>query len=118
MPTEIRIVKGDITTLDVDAVVNAANTTLLGGGRDEANLLASCYVNSMQLAVEKNLRSIAFPAISTGAYAYPLKEATEIAIRGVRRFTMESEVLSEVVFCCYSGEHFATYKRLMVESSA
>jgi O-acetyl-ADP-ribose deacetylase (regulator of RNase III) len=87
-------------------------------GRDEANLLASCYVNSMQLAVEKNLRSIAFPAISTGAYAYPLKEAAEIAIREVRRFTQESDELQEVVLCCYSGEHFSIYKGLMAESSA
>jgi O-acetyl-ADP-ribose deacetylase (regulator of RNase III) len=167
METDVRIVKGDITTLDVDAIVNAANTTLLGGGgvdgaihhaagpelleecrglkgcptgearitrgyrlparwiihtvgpvwkggdRDEAVLLASCYGNSLRLAVERNLSSIAFPAISTGAYAYPLKEATEIAIRAVRRFTKESEALREVVFCCYSGEHFATYKNLM-----
>jgi O-acetyl-ADP-ribose deacetylase (regulator of RNase III) len=167
MPTEIRIVKGDITALDVDAIVNAANTTLLGGGgvdgaihyaagpelleecrrlkgcptgearitsgyslkarwiihtvgpvwkggtRNEALLLSACYENSLRLATEKNLRSIAFPAISTGAYAYPLKEATEIAIRSVREFTGRSEALDKVVFCCYSGEHFATYKRLM-----
>jgi len=171
MPTEIRIVKGDITTLEVDAIVNAANTTLLGGGgvdgaihhaagpelleecqrlrgcptgearitsgyrlparwiihtvgpvwkggaRNEAVLLASCYANSLRLAAERNLRSIAFPAISTGAYAYPLQEATEIAVREVRRFTKESEALEDVVFCCYSGEHFAIYKRLMSESS-
>ena len=167
MPTTIRIVKGDITTLDVDAVVNAANTTLLGGGgvdgaihnaagpelleecrllngcptgearitrgyrliarwiihtvgpvwkggiRNEAVLLASCYQSSLKLAVEKNLKSIAFPAISTGAYAYPLREATEIAIREVRRFRQASEALREVVFCCYSGEHFATYQKLI-----
>ena len=167
MTTDIRIVKGDITALDVDAVVNAANTTLLGGGgvdgaihyaagpellqecrrlngcptgearltrgyrlparwvihtvgpvwkggtRNEAALLAQCYESSLRLAVEKNLTSIAFPAISTGAYAYPLKEATEIAIREVRRFTEESQALKEVIFCCYSGEHFATYKKLM-----
>jgi O-acetyl-ADP-ribose deacetylase (regulator of RNase III) len=167
MTTRIRIVKGDITTLDVDAVVNAANTTLLGGGgvdgaihyaagpelleecrrlkgcptgearitggyrlparwvihtvgpvwkggaRNEAALLASCYQNSLRLAVEASLKSIAFPAISTGAYAYPLKEATEIAIREVQRFTQQSEMLQEVVFCCYSGEHFATYTKLM-----
>jgi O-acetyl-ADP-ribose deacetylase len=167
MPTEIRVVKGDITTLDVDAVVNAANTLLLGGGgvdgaihdaagpdllrecrslggcptgearitggyrlparwvihtvgpvwkggaKNEASLLALCYENSLKLAVEKNLRSIAFPAISTGAYSYPLRQATEIAIREVRRFVKESELIQEVVFCCYSGEHFATYKRLM-----
>jgi O-acetyl-ADP-ribose deacetylase (regulator of RNase III) len=167
MPTEIRIVKGDITTLDVDAVVNAANTTLLGGGgvdgaihhaagpelleecrrlkgcptgesritsgyglkarwiihtvgpvwkggaRNEALLLAACYGNSLRLAAEKKLKSIAFPAVSTGAYAYPLKEATEIAIREVQRFTKESGALQEVVFCCYSGEHFATYKAIL-----
>jgi O-acetyl-ADP-ribose deacetylase (regulator of RNase III) len=167
MSTQIRIVKGDITTLEVDAIVNAANTTLLGGGgvdgaiqyaagpdlleecrrlkgcptgearitggyrlparwiihtvgpvwkggtRNEAALLAACYENSLNLAVEKNLKSIAFPAISTGAYAYPLKEATEIAIRSVREFACQSEALDEVVFCCYSGEHFATYKKLM-----
>jgi O-acetyl-ADP-ribose deacetylase len=165
--TQIRIVKGDITTLEVDAIVNAANTTLLGGGgvdgaihyaagpdlleecrrlkgcptgearitggyrlparwiihtvgpvwkggtRNEAALLAACYENSLNLAVDKNLKSIAFPAISTGAYAYPLKEATEIAIRSVREFACESEALDEVVFCCYSGEHFAIYKKLM-----
>jgi O-acetyl-ADP-ribose deacetylase (regulator of RNase III) len=58
---------------------------------------------------------MAFPAISTGAYAYPLLEATEIAISEVRRFANESEALWDVVFCCYSGEHFATYKRLMVD---
>jgi O-acetyl-ADP-ribose deacetylase len=167
MPTKISIVRGDITTLEVDAVVNAANTTLLGGGgvdgaihyaagpelleecrrlngcptgearitrgyrlparwvihtvgpvwkggtRNEAALLAACYENSLKLAVEKNLKSIAFPAISTGAYAFPLKEATEIAIREVRRFTEESQALQEIVFCCYSGEDFATYRRVM-----
>jgi O-acetyl-ADP-ribose deacetylase (regulator of RNase III) len=167
MPTKISIVKGDITTLKVDAVVNAANTTLLGGGgvdgaihyaagpelleeccrlngcptgearitrgyrlparwvihtvgpvwrggtRNEAALLAACYESSLNLAVDKNLKSIAFPAISTGAYAFPLKEATEIAIREVRRFTKESQALQEVIFCCHSGEDFATYKKVM-----
>ena len=167
MPTVIRVVKGDITTLDVDAVVNAANTTLMGGGgvdgaihyaagpelleecrrlkgcptgearitrgyrlparwiihtvgpvwkggtRNEAALLASCYENSLRLAAENDLKSIAFPAISTGAYAYPLKEATEIAIRSVRGFAGRSQILAEVVFCCYSGEHLSNYNRLM-----
>src|ERR1700761_4405686 len=157
MSTVIRIVEADITTLDLDAIVNAANTTLLGGGgvdgaihhaagpelmeecrrlkgcptgearitpgyrlparwiihtvgpiwrgggRNEAALLAACYRNSLQIAAEKNLRSIAFPAISTGAYAYPLREATEIAIREVKRFIRESDVLAEVVFCCHSS---------------
>src|ERR1700733_618311 len=147
MPTKILAVRGDITTLDVDAVVNAANTTLLGGGgvdgaihyaagpelleecrrlggcvtgqaritrgyrlaarwiihtvgpvwkggeRGEAELLASCYENSLKLAVKHHIRSIAFPAIGTGAYAYPLKLATAIAIDSVRRFTSQSDTL-------------------------
>jgi O-acetyl-ADP-ribose deacetylase (regulator of RNase III) len=167
MATLIRAVKADITTLEVDAVVNAANTTLLGGGgvdgaihyaagpelleecrrlggcptgearitrghrlaapwiihtvgpvwkggsRGEAELLASCYESCLRLAAEKELKSIAFPAISTGAYAYPLKLATAIAINAVRRVTDESDYLDEVLFCCYSGEDFATYKRLL-----
>ena len=167
MPAQIRIVRGDITTLDLDAIVNAANTSLLGGGgvdgaihhaagpqlleacrtlngcptgearitsgyrlparwiihtvgpvwkggaRNEAVLLAACYENSLRLAEEKKLTSLAFPAISTGAYAYPLKEATEIAIREVRLFAQRSEALGEVVFCCYSGEHLAVYQKLM-----
>ena len=172
MTTEIRVIKADITTLAVDAIVNAANTTLLGGGgvdgaihyaagpellqecrqlggcptgearitrgyrlaapwiihtvgpvwkggsRGEAELLASCYQNSLRVAAEKGLKSIAFPAISTGAYAYPLKDATEIAISSVRGFTSANAQLEEVVFCCYSGEDFAVYKRLMAEQSS
>jgi O-acetyl-ADP-ribose deacetylase len=168
MATLIRAVKADITTLEVDAVVNAANTTLLGGGgvdgaihyaagpelleecrrlggcptgearitrgyrlaaswiihtvgpiwkggsRGEAQLLASCYESSLRLAAEKELKSIAFPAISTGAYAYPLKAATEIAISSVRGFTSAKDHLEAVVFCCYSGEDFAIYKRLLL----
>jgi O-acetyl-ADP-ribose deacetylase (regulator of RNase III) len=163
----IRIVRGDITTLDVDAVVNAANTSLLGGGgvdgaihyaagpellatchqlggcltgeakitpgfglkarwiihtvgpvwkgsdRGEAKLLAACYENSLRLATERQLKSIAFPAISTGAYAYPLKAATEIAIASVKEFAKRNEVFEEILFCCYSGEDFATCKKLL-----
>jgi O-acetyl-ADP-ribose deacetylase (regulator of RNase III) len=167
MPPKIRIVRGDITTLDVDAVVNAANTTLLGGGgvdgaihhaagpalleecrrlggcptgearitrghalkarwvihtvgpvwkgggRGEAKLLATCYENSLRLATDRKVKSIAFPAISTGAYAYPLKEATEIAIASVTNFTRQADVFEEILFCCYSGEDFAMYKKLL-----
>jgi O-acetyl-ADP-ribose deacetylase (regulator of RNase III) len=134
MPTQLRAVHGDITSLTVDVIVNAANTTLLGGGgvdgsihraagpglleecrrlggcptgearitgghrlparwiihtvgpvwkggnRGEAQLLASCYEQSLRLATAHKLRSIAFPAISTGAYSYPLEEASAIAI--------------------------------------
>lgn len=168
MATLIRAIKADITTLEVDAVVNAANTTLLGGGgvdgaihyaagpelleecrrlggcrtgesritrgyrlaarwiihtvgpvwkggeRGEAELLASCYASSLKLAIENDIKSIAFPAISTGAYGYPLRLATEIAIASVRRFTSERGLPDEVVFCCYSREDSEVYERLLV----
>jgi O-acetyl-ADP-ribose deacetylase (regulator of RNase III) len=163
----ISIVRGDIATLDIEAIVNAANTSLLGGGgvdgaihyaagsellaacrkiggcptgearitpgfklkarwiihtvgpvwkgggRGEAELLAACYENSLALAVERGIRSIAFPAISTGAYSYPLTEATELAVRTVREFVNRRSSFDDVVFCCYSGEDFKTYKKIL-----
>ncbi len=163
----IKAARGDIAELNIDAVVNAANTSLLGGGgvdgaihyaagpellsacrklggcptgearitpgfalkarwiihtvgpiwkgggRGEAELLAACYRNSLALAAEHGIRSIAFPAISTGAYSYPLQEATEIAVGTVRETLRRHAVFDDVVFCCYSGEDFATYKKIL-----
>jgi O-acetyl-ADP-ribose deacetylase len=170
MVARIRALHADITTLDLDAVVNAANTTLLGGGgvdgaihyaagpelleecrrvggcptgearitgayrlkarwiihtvgpiwkdgnRGEPELLASCYEASLRLAAEHKLKSIAFPAISTGAYAYPLRLATAIAVSTVKAFAEGTDQIGEVVFCCYSREDFAAYKRALRES--
>jgi O-acetyl-ADP-ribose deacetylase (regulator of RNase III) len=167
MATNVRVLRGDITTLAVDAVVNAANSTLLGGGgvdgaihyaagpalleacrglggcptgqaritpgfnlrsrwiihtvgpvwkgggRGEAELLASCYRESLRLAAMHSARTIAFPAISTGAYAYPLELATPIAIDSVRRIVEAGTDLEEIIFCCYSGEDLSTYKRVL-----
>jgi O-acetyl-ADP-ribose deacetylase len=167
MPTAIGAVRGDITTLAVDAVVNAANSSLLGGGgvdgaihyaagpelleecrllggcptgearltrgyrlparwiihtvgpvwkggiHGEPALLAACYQSSLRLAADNQFQSVAFPAISTGAYAYPLKLATEVAVASVRGFFAEYIDFEEIVFCCYSGEDFATYKRAL-----
>ena len=152
----VRIVTGDITKQDVDAIVNAANSSLLGGGGvdgaihraggpeilaecreirrtrfpeglptgeavittggklpalyvihtvgpiygehrgQEAELLANCYHNSLSLAVEKNLASIAFPAISTGVYGYPLTEAAKVSSRTIENFLSTDRQLSEV----------------------
>jgi O-acetyl-ADP-ribose deacetylase (regulator of RNase III) len=167
MTPRILAIHADITTLDVDVIVNAANSSLLGGGgvdgaihyaagpdlmeecrrlggcptgearitgshrlkarriihtvgpvwkggqRGESELLASCYISCLRLAVEHNLRSIAFPAISTGAYSYPPKLAAAIAVNTVRGFANPGDCLDEIFFCCFSREDLAVYKRLL-----
>jgi O-acetyl-ADP-ribose deacetylase (regulator of RNase III) len=157
-PAEIELVIGDITALDVDAIVNAANRTLLGGGgvdgaihraagpglkaecetlggcgtgeakltagyrlkarhvihavgpvwggglRDEDRLLASCYANALALAARQGLVSIAFPAISTGAYGFPAQRAADIAIGTVvSEISAAPRGIGHVIFCCFSA---------------
>jgi O-acetyl-ADP-ribose deacetylase (regulator of RNase III) len=168
--TTIRIEQGDITRQQVDAIVNAANSSLLGGGgvdgaihraagpellhecrllggcetgqakitrgyrlpagsvihtvgpvwrgggSGEAELLASCYRNSLALARARGLRSIAFPAISTGIYGYPVDQATRIALEETRRFVEANpDALDEVVFVCFGQPAFDTYVRTAAE---
>ena len=161
------IVRGDITKLDVDAIVNAANTSLLGGGgvdgaihraagpqlleecrtlggcrpgearitrgynlparfvihtvgpvwnggsRGEPEILANCYNNSLRLAVENGIRSIAFPAISCGAYRYPVAEAAEIAMETTRDFLQAGNDIDKVIFVVATGEIFKAYEAFM-----
>ncbi len=158
------VVEGDITKQKVDAIVNAANSALLGGGgvdgaihraagprlveecrtlggcptgeakitkgynlpakwvihtvgpvwhggaRREDELLASCYRASLELALEMGIRTIAFPAISTGVYGFPLERATAIAVREVRSFLEKNPALEKVVFVCF-GKY--TYERYL-----
>ncbi len=158
MPGRIEIVEGDITRLHVDAIVNAANKTLLGGGgvdgaihraagpelraacaqlggcdtgeakitpgfglparyvihtvgpvwgggeRGETKLLAGCYRNALSLARAHGLVSIAYPAISTGAYGFPPDRAALIALRTVLDALGEAGTLERVVFCCFGAE--------------
>lgn len=161
---KIEVIICDITKLHVDAIVNAANTTLLGGGGvdgaihraagsellaecrtlngcktgeakitngyklpakfiihtvgpiwrggvfHEAELLESCYKNSLQLAVKNNFVTIAFPAISTGVYGYPLNEATSIAVNTVLKFLGENDSISKVIFSCFDKNTFDVYE--------
>lgn len=162
----VSALQADITTLSVDAIVNAANPSLLGGGgvdgaihaaagselkaacrrlggcktgdakitpgfrlparyvihtvgpvwnggnSREDKLLANCYRRSLELAVENGVRSIAFPAISTGVYGYPRESAAAVAIAAVRDFDAKTSVLREVTFCCYSAEDLEVYLRI------
>jgi O-acetyl-ADP-ribose deacetylase (regulator of RNase III) len=154
----IEVVQGDITKLAVDAIVNAANSSLLGGGgvdgaihraagpellaecrliggcptgearitrgyrlpakhvihtvgpvwrggtNGEPELLASCYRNSLALAVANDVRSIAFPAISCGIYGYPIEEACAISVRETRAFLAETNAIERVLFVAFSAE--------------
>lgn len=161
--TSIEAVRGDITRQAVDAIVNAANSTLLGGGgvdgaihraagpelleecrslggcptgearitrgyrlparyvihtvgpvwsgggREEPALLRSCYERCLALATERELRSIAFPAISTGAYGYPIEAATRIAVETVRDSLERPSSLELVRFVCFSDQDWHVY---------
>jgi O-acetyl-ADP-ribose deacetylase (regulator of RNase III) len=171
-PPTLRAIHADITTLDVDAIVNAANSSLLGGGgvdgaihhaagpelleacralggcptgnakitpgfrlparfvihtvgpiwrdgkRGEPELLASCYRRSLELAVEHKISAIAFPAISTGAFAFPLKLASTLAVDTVRSFDFTQSELREIIFCCYSSEDHWVYRKLLNNTGA
>lgn len=161
----IEVVQGDITGLGVDAIVNAANSSLLGGGgvdgaihrkagpelvqecrllggartgdvkmtlgyrlparfvlhavgpvwqgggAGEAELLASCYRKALLLAERHNLKSLAFPAISTGIYGYPKAEAAGIAVATVRAH--QAPVPERVIFCCFDAETAGLYRELL-----
>ena len=151
MLKKIEIRQGDITKLDVDAIVNAANTRLLGGGGvdgaihraagcptgearitggynlparhvihtvgpvysgkpQDSRLLANCYLNSLTLAVENNLATIAFPAISCGVYGYPIKDACKIAVDTSCNFLKTNPTLKKIIFILFSEEDCAVYE--------
>jgi O-acetyl-ADP-ribose deacetylase (regulator of RNase III) len=164
MINRIEIEKGDITKFKVDAIVNAANTSLLGGGgvdgaihraagpklleecrtlngcptgeakitrgynlpakyvihtvgpvwsggnHNEETLLANCYRNSLHLAVENKIKSIAFPAISTGVYHFPIEQATKIAVKETKEFLEKNKFIQKVIFVCFDEDTYRVYK--------
>lgn len=169
MNDKIQIHRGDITKLKVDAIVNAANTSLLGGGgvdgaihraagpellefnrklggcktgeakispgfnlpakfiihtvgpiwnggkSNEDKLLANCYINSLKLAVENKIKTIAFPAISTGVYHFPLERATKIAVNEVKKFLEKNESIEKVIFVCFSDHDYNIYQNMLAQ---
>jgi len=169
MESRIEIVEGDITQQKVDAIVNAANTSLLGGGgvdgaihraagpellkecrtlggcptgeakitkgyklaakwvihtvgpvwsdggRNEDALLANCYKNSLKLAAEHAIKTIAFPSISTGAYRFPLERATRIAIKEALDFLEQEPSVERVLFVCFGERAHSVYKKTLAE---
>lgn len=118
MPPLLRALRSDITTLPVDVIVNAANTSLLGGGGVDGaihraagpELLASCYRRALEVAAASGAASLAFPSISTGIYGYPIARAAQVAVRTVRAKLPELPGIRELVFCCFSDGDLAVYE--------
>jgi len=168
MSERMEAVRGDITKMQVDAIVNAANPTLLGGGgvdgaihraagpqlreecatlggcqtgeakitkgyrlpakyvihtvgpvwrgggHQEDELLARCYRNSLKLAVENGARTVAFPAISTGAYGFPPERACSIAVKTVHEFLAADKFIEKVFFVCFDAATHELYRRALI----
>jgi O-acetyl-ADP-ribose deacetylase (regulator of RNase III) len=163
----LKLYRGDITLLHVDAIVNAANNSLLGGGgvdgaihraagpglleecrtlngcptgeskitggydlkarhvihtvgpvwkggtRNEAQLLRSCYTSSLNIAASNNIKSLAFPNISTGVYGYPKQQAAEIAVNTVKNHPNAETLFETIIFAVFDEDNYLIYKELI-----
>lgn len=100
-------------------VIHTVGPIWYGGGRREAELLAGCYRNSLQLAAERDIRSIAFPSISTGVYSYPVNEAAEVAVHAAAEFVLaHPETIDEIVWVLFDAGTKAAYDRALEALSA
>lgn len=93
-------------------IIHTVGPVWSGGGQNEAQLLASCYVNSLRIVVDKNLKSVAFPCISTGIYGYPKSDAAQIAFDSVVEFLKSSDLELDVTFCCFSEGDLRVYQEI------
>jgi len=94
-------------------VIHTVGPVWRDGTNGEPQLLASCYRNCLQLAVENQIQTIAFPSISTGVYGYPIMQASQIAVREVRNFLVNNPLIKQVSFVCFSSEDLYVYKSLL-----
>ncbi len=92
-------------------IIHTVGPVWQGGDLDEANLLASCYLESLKLASQYSLKSIAFPAISTGVYGYPIEQAVDIAVTSVESYLdQHPSILETIIFCCFSERDLKLYQ--------
>ncbi|MCE7857346.1 MAG: macro domain-containing protein, partial [Ignavibacteria bacterium CHB3] len=94
-------------------IIHTVGPVWNGGKHNEDKLLADCYINSLKLAVENKIKSMAFPAISTGIYRFPLERATKIAITEVKKFLEKNDSIEKVIFVCFDEETYEIYKSVL-----
>jgi O-acetyl-ADP-ribose deacetylase len=94
-------------------VIHTVGPIWSGGENNEDLLLANCYENSLKLAVENNIKTIAFPNISTGVYHFPKELAAQIAIKKVKEFLSNNQSIEEVIFVCFGDENYSIYSQLL-----
>lgn len=99
--------------LPADYVIHTVGPIWHGGGAGEPDLLAACYTNVMKLVHDRQMESVAFPAISTGVYGYPLEPATEIAVRSVLMAGQSGNMPETVIFCCFDDHTGTVYRRVL-----
>jgi len=110
-PGEAKITRG--YRLPARFVIHTVGPVWRSGKRGEPETLANCYRNSLQVAVENGIRTTAFPAISCGAYGYPIEEAAQIAVNTTREFLATTDQIEKVIFVLWDEDVYKTYRRIL-----